>query len=52
MALAAVPAASAVSVNTPFCSYGRVNVASLDGRPCGKFFLDGAGGIVAAGRLR
>lgn len=34
--------ATAVSVSTPVCSYGRVNVAALDGRPGMKFFLDGA----------
>ncbi|HXE67047.1 MAG TPA: hypothetical protein VN630_08405 [Rhodanobacteraceae bacterium] len=39
---ASTPKASAVSVNTPVCSYGRVDVASLDGRPGMKYFLDGA----------
>jgi hypothetical protein len=39
---ASMPNASAVSVNTPVCSYGRVDVAALDGRPGMKFFLDGA----------
>lgn len=41
-AQAIAPNASAVSVSTPVCSYGRVDVASLDGRPGMKFFLDGA----------
>jgi hypothetical protein len=42
LAHASTPKASAVSVNTPVCSYGRVDVASLDGRPGMKYFLDGA----------
>lgn len=41
-ARASAPNASAVSVNTPVCSYGRVDVAALDGRPGMRFFLDGA----------
>lgn len=41
-AQAITPDTSGVSVSTPVCTYGRVDVASLDSRPGMKLFLDGA----------
>jgi hypothetical protein len=41
-ALATAPDTSGVSVSSPVCSYGRIKITSLDGRPGMKFFLDGA----------